>query len=330
FGNHHVNPSLNAVYTFGKRYIHTLSIAGGKRVFQYNPGAISERLNSLYTLLSEANYMKIYEADFFRLGYSTGLGSGLNLAGSFQFQNRRALTNLVDPARWKDVSGREFTPNYPQPNEAGGYMPNHQAAMLTVGVVWRPGADYIEFPDRKISIGSKYPTMTASITKGIHGLFGSDVDYTKWRFGISDELNLKMGGQFNYNITVGGFLDAARTFVPDQQHYLGNQTLFASPSLNGFQLAPYYQYSNTAGFQAVGHAEYHLNGLLSNKIPGFKKLNWFFVGGANMLYTSEGTHYYEGVIGIENILKTIRVDFVQGFEKGGGKPSGFRLTLPIF
>lgn len=327
FGNRHLNPSLSAGYNFGRKYVHTLTVAGGRNVFQYNNGgSIKERINSIYTLLSEANYMKIYEADFFRVGYGTGVGGGLNVNGNFQYQNRFPLSNLADPARWKDVANREFTANFPA--ELGA-MPKNKAATITFGLTWRPGADYIEFPDRKISLGSKYPTINASITRGIPGLLGSDVDFTKWRIGISDELNLNLGGQLNYNIAMGGFLGAGRAFAPDYQHYLGNQTIFASPELSSFQLAPYYKYSNTASFQASGHASYHLNGLLSNKIPGFKKLNWFFVVGANALYTNEGVKYAETLFGIENILKVIRVDFVQGFAKGSN-PSGFRMSIPLF
>ena len=209
-------------------------------------------------------------------------------------------------------------------------MPRNQASTFSAGFTWRPGADYIEFPDRKVNIGSKYPTINASVTKGINGLFGSDVDYTKWRIGISDDINLKLAGQFNYNLSFSGFFDAAKTFIPDYLHYQGNQTIIATRELSSFQLAPYYKYSNTAKFNIAAHAEYHLNGLLSNKIPGFKKLNWFFVTGVNALHIDKTADYYELQFGIENILKVIRVDYVQGFETGGGKPSGIRLSLPIF
>ena len=104
----------------------------------------------------------------------------------------------------------------------------------------------------------------------------------------------------------------------------------ANDPLNGFQLAPYYRYSNTSKFYATANVEYHLNGLLSNKIPGFRRLNWFFVTGANILYTQNGKNYYETFFGIENILKFIRVDFVQGFETNGPSPSGVRFTIPLF
>ena len=94
-------------------------------------------------------------------------------------------------------------------------------------------------------------------------------------------------------------------------------------------MAAYYRYSNTASFNAAVHIEHHLNGFISNKIPGFKKLNWFFVTGANGLYLNNGTNYIEYFIGLENIFKIMRIDFVQGFEQNGFKPSGFRFSVPL-
>ncbi len=329
FANTHLNASLSANYNFGKKYINSFSVSGGKKVFQYhNAEPISQRLNTIYTLMRESNFMKIYEADYFRIGYGAGLGNGINISASFQFQNRRPLDNLSDITRWKDVSNRDFTPNFPVELSASG-MPPHQATIVTAGISWRPGADYIELPDRKISIGSKYPTINASITKGLKGMLGSDVDYTKWRVTLNDELDLKLAGHFDYNIAFSGFFDAAKTYIPDYQHYNGNQTIFASSYMNSFQLAPYYGYSNTTGFNMSVHAEYHLNGLLSNKIPGFKKLNCFFVVGGNMLQITGGKAYYETLFGIENILKVIRVDFVQGFISTGDRPSGIRVSVPL-
>jgi hypothetical protein len=327
--NGHLNPSVNASYAFGKKYFQSISIAGGRKVYQFsNAGVISERLNSLTTLFRMNNFMKIYEANFFRATYTAGIGNGLSISGSFQFQDRYPLENLPDPVDWSSNNEKSYTPNYPT-DLTSTNMPRNQASVFTIGINWRPGADYIEFPDRKISIGSKYPTITASITKGINGFLGSDVDYTKWRIGVNDELNLKLAGQLNYNIGFGGFFDAAKTYIPDYQHYQGNQTIIGTGTLASYQLLPYYKWSNTATFNASLHAEYHLNGLLSNKIPGYKKLNWFFVTGIHTLHVNKQTDYLEWTFGVENIFKVLRVDFVQGIESGGGKPTGFRLTMPI-
>lgn len=330
FANNHFNPSLAATLQFGNKYLQRISVAGGKKVLQFNnANPVSGRINTLYTLLAEYNYQKLYEAAFFQASYSSGIGSGFNINAGVEFQDRYPLENLPDMVSWKDHANRQFTPNFPAELTPVNML-RHQAASLTVGLSWRPGSRYIEMPDRKINIGSGWPLFTASITQGIHGLLGSDVDYTRWSAAVSDELKLNLLGKLNYRFSMGGFLNAKQVFIPDYQHFQGNQTLLASAALNSFQLAPYYRYSNSAGFSAAGHVEYHLNGLISNKIPGFRKLNWFFVTGANALHISNGNNYLECFFGLENILKVFRVDFVQGFEKGGARPTGFRIAAPLF
>ena len=116
--------------------------------------------------------------------------------------------------------------------------------------------------------------------------------------------------------------------MQDYQHYVGNQTVEAASYLNSFQLAPYYQYSNTAPFFTTVHAEYHLNGLLTNKLPLLKKWNWFFVVGGNALHINKNEYYYEAMFGIENIFKIIRVDYVHGFLANGSTINGIRIAIP--
>jgi hypothetical protein len=45
-------------------------------------------------------------------------------------------------------------------------------------------------------IGSKYPTFQLEYNKGISHLFGSDVDFDKWKFSVFDNMNFKIGGEF--------------------------------------------------------------------------------------------------------------------------------------
>lgn len=327
--NTHLNPSVTLGYTFGKKYIRNLSLSGGSTLYQFNNnGAITERINTLSTLFSTANHIKIYEARYLRLGYSTGVGNGLGISGSFQFQDRFPLENLPDPVSWQKNSSKMFTPNYPTDLSAVNMVRN-KAAMFTLGLTWRPAADYIEFPDRKIGIGSAFPTVTALLTRGIPGLLGSDVEYTKWSVSVEDEVELKLAGKFEYKLVASGFFTAAKLYMPDYLHFSGNQTIFSIRELGSFQLLPYYRYSNTNTFSLAAHGVYHLNGLLSNKIPFFKKLNWFFVTGASALHIPGQTDYFEALFGIENIAKIFRVDFVQGFASGGVRPSGFRITVPF-
>ena len=323
FSNEHFNAHLTTTYTYGKTYRSSVTLAGGKRVFQFdNNNQIRSRTNTFATLYYERNYLKIYEAAFGRASFTKGFGSGFTLGGNVQFQDRSGVENTTD-YKWRDLPERTFSPNIP--------LANHQAMQATVNVTWQPGTKYVELPERKFSIGSKYPTLSLSYTQGAKGIFGSDVDFGKWRFGVSDNLNMKLFGAFNYRISTGGFLYNKAAFLPDFQHYFSNQYLAASPYLSSFQLMPYYIYSNAEKLSSTAHVEYHLNGFLTNKIPLFKKLNWFLVGGANLMYTNKNLYYNEAFIGLENILKILRVDYVQTIGKSlPGQTSGIRFTIPVF
>ena len=114
-------------------------------------------------------------------------------------------------------------------------------------------------------------------------------------------------------------------------HVLGNQIAVASPYLNSFQLMPYYLFSNTARLYTTAHIEYHLNGLLTNKIPYFKKLNWFFVLGGNAFYNNDAKQgYYEAMFSIENIFKVIRIDLVKSFQSAKTQDAfGIRFSAPM-
>lgn len=326
FSNHHFNSYGSVVYNYGKRYFSSLGISGGKRVFQFNnAGPISVFTNTNSTLYWRKNYAKFYEAWFGRLNYSRGIGDGVTLSAALEYQDRMPLENTADYSIFK-AKDRQFTPNFPT-ELVSGNIKRHQALSITVGASWRPGSRYIEFPDRKVNIGSRYPTFSLRLTKGFNELLGSDIDYAKWRFGVNDNVNLKLGGSFRYNLAVGGFLQADSVAIPDLHHFNGNQVTLTAGYLNSFQLLPYYKYSNSARTFVEGHVEHHFNGLLTNKIPPFRQLNWHLVTGANAFYIKPSVNYFEVFAGIENILRIARVDFIWGFEYGRKAVTGFRIGI---
>jgi len=328
FGNKRVNGHLTGSYTFGKKYYNRVEASFGRKVFQFNNAQpITPRSNTYSTLYWRNNFMKIYEAAFARVNFIAGLGNGLTMQLIAQYQDRVAMDNVTTYS-WRNKSNDPYEPNYPV-EIATANIPRHQAFAASVNITWQPGARYIELPDRKVNIGSRYPTLSAGITQGIQGVMGSDVNYTKWRFSVSDNLNFKLGGRFNYRVATGGFLNADKVYLPDFQHYQGNRQSIAAPFLSSFQLMTYYGFSNTANWYATAHVEYHLNGLLTNKIPVIKKLNWFLVTGTNTLYIDKNTYHTEVFVGIENILKIFRIDYIHAFQRQQ-QLHGFRFSLPFF
>jgi hypothetical protein len=326
FNNGHLNAHLTGAYKFNKKNLDTLYFSGGKRVIQFNnEQPVYPRLNTLETLFDGNNYLKIYEMYYASFGYNILFNNGVSLTFSPQYQDRYPLENstLYSAAKSANI---HFTPNYPV-ELADMNMPHNHALTASININWKPGVKYIEFPDRKISIGSKYPSFNLLFKQGIYKLLGSDVNYSKLQLGISQNVNLHMAGRFQYNVNLGGFLYADKLYLPDYQQFIGNEiATIASDYLKSFQLMNYYQYSTTAPFYAEAHVEYHMDGLLSNKIPVFRKLNWFFVLGANGLYTTDPKEYGEVFISIENIFKIGRIDFIQAFGQNGNT-SGIRLSL---
>ena len=327
FSNHHFNAYATANYNFGKKYFTSLSISGGKRVYQFNnANPISPLYNSFSSLIWERNYMKLYEAGYGKINFIKGVGDGFRVNLGIQFQDRMPLVNTTDYT-WKNWTNRSYTLNDPYNITPSGMDPN-KAFIANIGIDWQPGARYIEFPDRKMMVGSKLPRFSLQYVQGIPSVLSSNVDYSKWKFIVSQEANFKMAGTLSYNISMGGFLNSHEVFLPDYTHFNGNQIIIASDYLNSFQLLPYYKYSNVSAFYATAHLDHHFNGFLTNKVPLLRKWNWHLVAGASGFYLQPNSNYVEAYVGLENILKLFRADMVWGFEQGNQSLMGFRITIP--
>jgi hypothetical protein len=152
------------------------------------------------------------------------------------------------------------------------------------------------------------------LAKAWRDVFGGDAEFSNWPITVNDEVNMRLGGSLNYFVETGGFILNANVQLPDWRHFMGNQTVVASPYGRSFQLAPYYANSTKDDFYAAGHLEWHLNGLLTNKIPLFRRLNWNLVAGSNGFFVDENRNYFEIFVGLENIFKVLRVDWVAGYD----------------
>ena len=332
FYNDHLNPSLNIELNRKQRSVEesyqnrSWLISGGKRVTQFNrESPISPLVNTVSTLFYGKNYMKIYENYFGSLYFKKTLESGLAFKVGGFYEDRLPLeNNTMYTVHEKD--SKYLTPNYPV-EKLNANFTRHQALVLEGEVSFQPGQRYIQFPKSKMAIGSKYPTFSLKYARGIDNLAGSDVNFDKWNFDIYDTKNLKLAGTMIYKVGVGGFLNDRAVPIQDYQHFNGNLTSLLDRYVGSFQMASYYANSNTASFFARGHLEYHLFGLITNKIPLFKRLNWHLVTGGNAFYVNENSNYLELFVGLENIFKVLRVDFIAAYENGRGTLTGVKFGV---
>jgi hypothetical protein len=325
FNNRHFNPSLSLSVLPGDPFSgnNSVTISGGKRVSQFNKeNPIGPLFNSFSTLLYRDNWMKIYENVYGSVSYQTKYENGWRIAADLTYEERLPLQNTSDFSFYK--KNFQFLPNHPY-ELAEIPFEKHKAVVTTLQVSYQPGQYYIQYPHRKVSIGSKAPTFTLNYSKGINGLLGSVADFDKWNFNIRGNKNFKLKGNLKYHVGTGGFMNTARVDIPDFKHFIGNQTLSASEYLNSFQLAPYYRYSNTEKIYGVLHLQHHFNGLITNKIPLFNRLKWNLVAGTNTFYVNRDNYYAEVFVGVENILKIFRIDFITAYQAEPGNHFGIRL-----
>ena len=337
FSNTHFNAIARLYYVVRDRTFlnraWTVGVEGGKYAFQYNPeNPVSQWINTYSALFYRINDLKLYERYDATAYLGRNYGNGLSWYLKPSYQQRLLLQNTTTYSFfWGDLGDyRSNTPPSLLKNVTA--WSNNDAALLTASVSWKPGFTYTQFPDYKVANGSNWPRFTLTYEKGIPGIINSVSDFDKWRFSVQDVVSLRLLGNLDYHLAVGGFLNSNYVSAPDLMHLYGNRGIgYAAPYLQSFQFAQYYEFSNKEPFYAEAHIEYHLRGLISNKIPVLRQLRWYLLFGCNVFYANESDYYKEAFVGIDNIgyklARFLRIDFIQSWDSHQGHNSGIRFGL---
>ena len=339
FANTHFNGIARLYYTVQDRsFLNRTWVfggEGGKYVFQYNSqNPVLPWFNTYSALFFRQNDLKLYERWDAALFVRRNYGTGLNWFVKASYQQRLPMQNSTDYAVLNgDKAG--FPSNNPlsllsKTNVWG----KNDAALVHASISYKPGYTYTQYPDYKVANNSDYPRFTLTYDKGIPDIANSVVDFDKWKFNIQDEVKLKLLGSLKYNFVAGGFLNSNKLSSPDLMHLYGNRGIgWYAPYLTSFQFAQYYDFSNKEPFYTEAHLEYHLKGLLTNKIPLLKQAQWYLLVGCNTFYASNSFYYTEAFVGIDNIgykiVRGLRIDYVQSWDSNMGRNAGFRFGLAI-
>jgi hypothetical protein len=306
---------------------HDIEVNGGSWVKQWNQNnPISELINSSYTLFYKRNYMKTYESHFATIKYGYNNKLGLQTSLQAMYDNRLPLDNTTTYS-FRKKDNVLFTPNYPI-ELVNNNINKNKAFILEAQIQYQPGVKQIILPKNEvIAIASKKPIFTLAYIKALPNILRSTASYDKWKLSVTGRKNFKLLGASSYYVSAGGFLNIKNITPIDLHHFNGNQTLGASAYLKSFQIAPYYAYSTNAKLFGEAHVEHHFNGLLTNKIPLLNKLKWTLVTASNIFYVNKRNNYAEVSVGLENIFKILRVDFVAGYDPNKSVVTGIRFGV---
>ena len=293
-----------------------LTVSGGVQASQINNTIpISERINTVTSLLYQRNYMKLYERQFAEVAYQQELFNGLRFFSDLSYNQRNVLYNTTNQA-WRNRDGVDYTSNNPLQPLVEGTAPfnNHSIYKFNLNARIDFAQNYMSYPDGKFNIGNnKYPTLILGYEKGF-GASISNYDFDQFKISLSQNLNTGNKGAFTYNLRSGTFLNGGDIAFPDYQHFNGNQTRVGDGFYSDrFLMLPYYDFSTNKTY-LEGHVEHDFKGWVLGKIPGINQLNFNLVLGAHFLSTENNKPYTEVSAGIDNLgfgkYRFLRLDYL--------------------
>lgn len=286
----------------GGRYIFDIEQLGQSENAWRNDNIIASvfRQGPSNTLNGFELYNIYYEREWF---------TGFSNRVSFDHRELRGLGGL----RFLDIASTNSSDN-------GDLITTAEVSLLTRFAFKEK---YVEGQFSRVSLGSKYPILQVKFSLGIDGIYGSEYEYQKMRINIRDRVKFNPFGHTEW-LLEGGKIWGTLPY-PLLELHNGNETY--AYNLDAFNLMNFYEFVSDQYISAA--VTHHFNGLFLNKIPLIRKLKWREVisgkgvagnlSNANLreleiIPVEDGRPtllskpYFEGGIGIENILSIIRVD----------------------
>jgi len=260
--------------------------------FSFDVGRRFESINPYDAYLNQLRSSNYILNDYVRLGHQIEVVNGLFFYTSARYSDRRSAlrfnTETFINEVIEDIPSIEFEP--------------YKALTSRIGFKFTPQQRYMTEPNRKVILGSKFPTFYLTHIKGYSGLLDSAIDFDQIELEIDHDLTLGIFGNTKYNIKLGQFLNDKNVRFIDLKRFRQSDPVLYSNPLHSFQLL------DTAiaivDFFFEVHHIHHFNGALINNIPLIKKLRIQAVAGGGFLWIPNTNARHEEVfIGIERTFK---------------------------
>ncbi len=319
----------DAEYRFGPSHSRsTVSLGGGRYVSQYNdPNGVSELFNTFYSLLSERNFLRIYEKEFLGARWRKRWRSSARLDIQAEWAQRRTVENTTRQV-WFGRDDRSYGTNVPFSEEGNYPLPAlERAATLQLGFQVRPWQRYRLRNGVRQPVSDESPTLRLDYRIGLPDINESVTDYQ--RLGLTYRHAFFPGarGKVDLKLHLGLFLTDDYVGMADFQHFPGNQMIFTTTDpVGAFRLLPYYQFSTPDKWVAA-HAHYQFRKFLLTQIWEVNMLGIKENVFANYLYTPESDHYTEIGYGIDNIFRVLRIEGAMAFRDGKYYDWGIRIGV---
>ncbi|MFM7644324.1 MAG: DUF5686 family protein [Sphingomonadales bacterium] len=201
-------------------------------------------------------------------------------------------------------------------------LSNLTAAEFTTRIRWTKDEEFLSGSFDRTALRSPYPILSFQGVFGIKGILGSEYNYQKFEFQYEHNTQLGVLGRMRYGFTLG-YINGS-TAYPLLKVHEGNQSVWLLTST--FNMVNFIEFVSDR--YVIGFAENRWEGLIFDRIPLVKAskirlitTERFMLGGLSSKHADQmlipefvrpfnGIPYIEVGVGIENILKVIRIDVV--------------------
>ena len=275
--------------------------------------------------------------DYELLGKSSNAFMEDNILTTILSKNAFTKLNMIDKVtatydqEWSKKFSNQLTvstqkissgPFVPFIDQLGNTVPYIRTGEIKLNTRFAAGEYVVQHNFERTTFNSYKPAINLGLTSGMKGFLGGNYDYLKLDFNISQKVLFNPVGYTYYSFQYGKIWGDVP--FPLMKIHEGNETYAYDPY--AFNLMNYQEFVSDTYASLM--LEHHFQGFFLNKIPLFRRLKWREIVGARSLIGSYDTNrhkdlvfptgmkgldsrpYTEFSVGLENILKVIRVDAV--------------------
>lgn len=256
-------------------------------------------MQNIATIFSRSNYVR---NNFLQVGHYHELFNGLFLEVRGKFMQRTSIDGL-EMAGWSDdLFGENNKPREFEP---------YNELNIKVNLTYTPFQKYALEPNKKIIIGSKWPTFHGRWEQGIPGLLKAKINFQLLKLGVTKTLKWNVFGTGKLAIWSGHYLHTENVEYPNMTFFRGTDNYFFSHPIYTFQLLG--ETHTALNSFAEFHYIHHFNGMFIKKVPYLNRTKLETVAGGGSLYINDGNFSHSEVFtGLEFPFKILDTKFKLG------------------
>jgi hypothetical protein len=199
-----------------------ISIISNKKKYKQLTLAIGDeykvinRFPSIITAFSRSNYVRSQQLES---AYRTEILNGLYSEWKISYCFQTPIDNL-------DLSTDWFSPLDSAASLAPVRFNPYTKLESRIQITWLPFQKYYYKKNKKIVLGTKFPTVNIIYRKGIPKLFQSEVNFDYLEVGVNDEFSVPHLGKSKWNMQLGSFLNKENLRVIEWKYFRGSDRGF--------------------------------------------------------------------------------------------------------